>query len=318
MLTQTNSAQGAVLGALVGDAAGARLEFLGRLPTEQENAEALAMLGGGVWGVAPGQVTDDGELSIALLRALSAVGKFDLERIANEYRRWSESSPFDIGGTIGSTIGVGEDAKAMQRVAREHIGSKANGSLMRCSPLGVWGWRVPSDELADCARLDSSLSHASPTCMDAVACYVVAIAQLICQSGHRREAADAAKEWAHENACAEVQEWLCLAESDSEVPGYPHQGFVKIAFVHAFRHLHRGTSYLEAIRSVLAIGGDTDTNACIVGGMVGASVGVEGIPLQMRSAVLECDTNLGRRRPEWLWAKQVPELLRNVVERQQD
>ena len=53
-------AQGCLLGAFIGDAAGARLEFLGRLPSEQELADALAMMGGGVLRVAPGQITDMG------------------------------------------------------------------------------------------------------------------------------------------------------------------------------------------------------------------------------------------------------------------
>ena len=59
-------------------------------------------------------------------------------------------------------------------------------------------------------------------------------------------------------------------------PGYPQPGFVKIAFVHAFRHLRRNSGYLEAVRGVLSIGGDTDTNACIVGGLIGAAEGLEG------------------------------------------
>lgn len=313
MSTHTDLAQGAVLGALAGDAAGARLEFLGRLPSDQEVAEALAMRGGGVWGVAPGQVTDDGELSIALLRALSTVREFDLEPVAREYRLWIESSPFDVGGTIGSTLGAGQDAEAMQRAALARIDSKANGSLMRCTPLGVWGWKSPVQELASFARLESSLSHANPSCTDAVACYVIAIAHLIRSRGDRNEAVAAVAKWAHGNACAEVQEWLALAESDTDVPGNAQPGFVKIAFVHAFRHLLRGTPYLEAVRSVLEIGGDTDTNACIVGGLVGASVGVDDIPLVMRSAVLGCDTRLGRQRPYWLHPRQTEELVRRLI-----
>ena len=69
-------AQGSLLGALVGDAAGARLEFLGRKPTEAELSDALAMKGGGVLRAAPGQVTDDGELALALARALEGASEF--------------------------------------------------------------------------------------------------------------------------------------------------------------------------------------------------------------------------------------------------
>ena len=56
-------------GCLLGDSAGASLEFLRRLPSKQELADALAMKGGGVLRVAPSQITDDGELILAMARA---------------------------------------------------------------------------------------------------------------------------------------------------------------------------------------------------------------------------------------------------------
>lgn len=65
-----NLAQGCLAGAFVGDSAGAGLEFLGHRPDDAELDDAFAMTGGGVFRVAPGQVADDGELALALARAL--------------------------------------------------------------------------------------------------------------------------------------------------------------------------------------------------------------------------------------------------------
>ena len=36
--------------------------------------------------------------------------------------------------------------------------------------------------------------------------------------------------------------------------------------------------YSESIRQIIQQGGDTDTNACIAGGMIGALVGIKQIP----------------------------------------
>lgn len=36
--------------------------------------------------------------------------------------------------------------------------------------------------------------------------------------------------------------------------------------------------YQKAIYETLMLGGDTDTNACIVGGMIGACVGFHNLP----------------------------------------
>ena len=66
-----SAAYGAVCGALVGDAAGGVLEFMDKKPSRHEIDYALNMLGGGVFNLAPGQITDDGELTLCLLRALA-------------------------------------------------------------------------------------------------------------------------------------------------------------------------------------------------------------------------------------------------------
>ena len=70
-MTKRDVGRGCLLGALVGDAAGATLEFLGRKPDAAEVDRALEMVGGGPWRTAPGQITDDGELALCLARALA-------------------------------------------------------------------------------------------------------------------------------------------------------------------------------------------------------------------------------------------------------
>ena len=52
---------------------------------------------------------------------------------------------------------------------------------------------------------------------------------------------------------------------------------------------------------VLLLGGDTDTNAAICCGMLGALWGVQQIPDAMRAAVLGCED----WRPAWLMPRQV-------------
>ena len=99
---------GAVLGALIGDAAGATLEFLGRQPTAVEVEQALGMCGGGIWNTAPGQITDDGELTLALLQALAGQPRYDVNRAARAYRLWYLSAPFDIGNATANALEDGD------------------------------------------------------------------------------------------------------------------------------------------------------------------------------------------------------------------
>jgi len=322
-----DAALGCFLGACVGDAAGAVLEFISYAPSMTEVEQAMTMPGGGMLGVASGQITDDSELALCLAQALATSQTFNLEQIAQNYAKWVESRPFDMGMTTRKSLGCFTElqwrevcetkgyAVAMTQAARQRcMDSKANGSLMRSAPLGIWGSRLSDEELAQCAIQDSSLSHPNDSCCHAVASYAIAIASLIENQGDRVTAFNRAEHWANHYATDDVHRWLTNAKDNVEVPYSPQEGFVKIGFIHAFRHLVLGSSYQDAISDTLAGGGDTDTNACIVGGLIGAACGASVMPENMKLAVLNCDTYQGKNpRPAFLHPNQLPALTKQLL-----
>jgi ADP-ribosyl-[dinitrogen reductase] hydrolase len=298
-------ARGALLGAFVGDASGATLEFLGRKPSNEEVERALSMVGGGCWRVAPGQITDDGELALCLARSLAGAQAVDRDKVAEAYVDWFNSGPFDCGNATGNAFG-GHRARdratahlVEEAARRSNMASKANGALMRSIGLGIWSWRLSAEDAANAARGDARLSHPNPSCQHANAAYVVAVRHLVLNEGDSRGAFEAARAALDDEGTEEVRSWLREAENGEGPLYHPMAGFVRIAFTHAFRHLLAETPYVGALRETLAGGGDTDTNGCIVGGMMGALHGEDGIPQRMRDAVLKCDTTLGRPRPEF-------------------
>ena len=205
-------------------------------------------------------------------------------------------------------------AGVMSKAAKTNcLSSKANGSLMRITPLGIWGHKFDDEQLAKFAQLDSRLSHPNQSCLQAVSCYVIAIASLMRNLGDREQAFARAKQWADPNANREVNGWLKDAQNNVNVPYHPHIGFVKIAFTHAFRHLLLGTNYVDAIAETLLGGGDTDTNACIVKKLLGAACGAEAIPAMMQKPVLNCDTASGIPRPLFLHPNQIPDLVEGLI-----
>ena len=307
-------AEGILLGVLIGDASGAPLEFLGRKPDEAEVDRALEFPGGGAWSVAPGQITDDGELTLSLARGLIAGG---LPQIAQAYAAWLRSRPFDVGNTTARAFRVPPSdtlVQSMRQASQGSLSSKANGSLMRCAPLAVWGHRLSRSQLALVARSDSALSHPNPVCQDAVASYVLALRHLLLNPGDGAGAFEVAKSWVQDEACEEVQAWLQMAEAGERPAFYPLAGFVKIGFVHALVQLRAGADYRQALFETLLGGGDTDTNAAIVGGMVGARVGRAGVPQVMVERLMACETEAGRPRPEVYHPRQVPLLVERLLE----
>lgn len=327
MTTREDRAIGAVLGALVGDAAGAVLEFFGR-PIQREDVDhAMTMPGGGTWAVAPGQITDDGELTMSLLRALAEDPDRPTEHAAVHYARWVASDPFDIGATTRTSLDCLRDPdlariaetegafRAMTLAAqRRCMQSKANGSLMRATPLGVWGSNRERTITMTAAASDARLSHPNEACVGATMAYVGAVRHLIVQPGDAEGATAEAYAVLADARNDEVSGWLDEAKRNVVVPYTPQDGFVRIAFTHAFRHLMLGTTYEDALRETLGGGGDTDTNACIVGGLLGARWGASEIPRRMRDAVLECTTSAGSHvRPDELHPRAAPELVRVVL-----
>lgn len=80
---------------------------------------------------------------------------------------------------------------------------------------------------------------------------------------------------------------------------------MKYAFQMSFYYLMMSQeyelNYKDCIREILSVGGDTDTNACIAGAMIGALLGTQAIDSTMVQTTLEHDpTGEGQTRPDWL------------------
>eukprot|EP00933_Yihiella_yeosuensis_P083004 TRINITY_DN97071_c0_g1_i1.p1 TRINITY_DN97071_c0_g1~~TRINITY_DN97071_c0_g1_i1.p1 ORF type:complete len:527 (-),score=117.38 TRINITY_DN97071_c0_g1_i1:393-1913(-) len=119
-------------------------------------------------------------------------------------------------------------------------------------------------------------------------------------------------------ALEEVMGWLKKAFGDSPLDFSDHSagallqgevGSVEIPFEHAFRQLRLGSSFETAIRSVLVGGGDSCTNAAIVGGLLGAAVGLEGLPDRWVRALLASECSMGQYRPPEYHPERLPGLV---------
>ena len=75
-------ATGAVLGSATGDALGAGYEFTDPTPDQE-----IAMIGGGVFGWAPGEWTDDTQMAVAILD-VAATGSCGLDAMASSFLAW--------------------------------------------------------------------------------------------------------------------------------------------------------------------------------------------------------------------------------------
>lgn len=290
-------AQGCLLGQLTGDALGSLVEFQSPEEIRRSHPKGVRQLAdGGTWNTIAGQPTDDSEMALLLARMLIEEGTYDSHTALQAYRFWLDSDPFDCGGTIRSAL-----------LGSPKPESQANGALMRVSPLGIFGVHADLAQVATWARLDATLTHPHPLCLQANALFAMALTQAIRTGAEPYSLYQAILTWAAEMEV--FPELMAAIEGAADAPPADYvqqQGWVLIAFRNALWQLLHAPSFEKGVVDTVMRGGDTDSNAAICGALLGAVYGKEAVPSQWVECVLNCRPEAGRPgvhrpRPECFW-----------------
>ncbi|OKL64648.1 hypothetical protein UA08_00793 [Talaromyces atroroseus] len=298
---------GALLGVHCGDSLGATFEFMpwSRIIRKYPNG-LREIVGGGTLDWPVGHATDDTDLTRAVLLAYGdyegekqaggvdfVEGEFNIAKAAAEYAlKWNEGDwpgrkkgtrPIDIGNA--TRIGL-QNFKRLKNPAKSGagIGSAGNGSLMRCIPTGLF---ASKERRQDESMTISEFTHNDPRCTVACAAYNEIVASLV-NDKSLQEAVEIGKTVADDLGCAEVAhairegETLPLARIATEGPrrdiAFTPCGYVLDSLKLSIAALLDPRSFEDVLVDVVRIGGDSDTNGAIAGGLLGARAGIEEIP----------------------------------------
>lgn len=288
---------GALLGTACGDALGAGYEFGPPLADDMP----VDMIGGGVFGLEPGEWTDDTSMTICVLEAAAAGHDLRTEEgltaVAAGFMRWFDGRPKDVGNQTAAVLSSApsRDAAGLARAAAAYFdlhpgGSAGNGSLMRTAPVALAHLDDDPVAVAEAAVQVSRLTHADPVCGEACALWSVAI-----QHAVRHGTFDGVREAVSVLPVARRSYWAGLLD---EAEAYPPAHFVKNGWVvHALqgawsaivrtpvpaeepnRHL------VLALEAAVRGGRDTDTVAAIAGALLGGRWGASAVPERWRELV---------------------------------
>lgn len=307
--TITDRARGCLLGQLAGDSLGSLVEFRGRADIAAQYPGGVRdMAAGGTFNNIAGQVTDDSEMALAMARTIVRLGHYDASEVLRAYVRWARSGPFDIGRTTSRALGEQPDPF-----------SQANGALMRVSPLGIFCAGMQADEVSQLAALDASLTHPNQVCVDANRIFVVAIARAIKDGPGPVELYELVLAWGRQAELdPTVIETVVAAAQDRPADYLRQQGWVLIALQNAFWQMLHAPDPETGIIDTIMQGGDTDTNACICGALLGAVHGARKIPERWIDVLKSCRPEAGRPgvkhpRPPEYWPIDVIELADALV-----
>ena len=252
-------AYGALVGCAVADAVGAPFEFKrAGLYSETFPSEVLGgigeMIGGGSFGWAPGEFTDDTQMALALAEALEAGEGFDPAIVWSYFRAWADSA-VDVGVTIGTSLRFDS-----------YVGAAEKAHSMLGASVGIVGVLAGRDMTYDIAVAQASITHLDRAA-SAGAAIVAEIIRHTIVTGDFEASVTATFEYLAGTPLASVvlEQFveICSPTFDATTyVGLPN-GTIWTAVAQAIWAVRSTTCFHDAIVAAIKLGGDTDTVAAI-------------------------------------------------------
>jgi ADP-ribosyl-[dinitrogen reductase] hydrolase len=277
--------RGALLGLAVGDALGTTLEF--KAPGTFKPITEI--VGGGPFGLKPGQWTDDTSMALCLAESLIEKRGFDPKDQMDRYCRWWKEGYLSSTGTcfdIGITVKTG--LAHYLRSGKPFAGSTdpftaGNGSLMRLAPIPL-AFRRDIELAIHNAGESSRTTHAAPTTIDA--CRYFAGLLLGALTGRSKEELLSSffypgpdpEYWKRHPLSPEIAEIANGSFKQKQPPAIIGNGFVVRSLEAALWAFYRSDSFRDGALRAVNLGNDADTTGAIYGQLAGAFYGVNGIP----------------------------------------
>ncbi|MEK7583980.1 MAG: ADP-ribosylglycohydrolase family protein [Patescibacteria group bacterium] len=270
-----------------------------------------------------GDTTDDWQLTAAVARSLIRKRQFDIEDIAREQVLEFDRCTFGWGPTTRRSLkeikrwfesGGKEGRNPATRAQSQgpNLGA-GNGVAMKVAPLGLYASsRMPQREFMAAVAELGFLTHSDPRASHAAFVVAQAIAMVMMRSVsysvsqvrmaefwpliHVLNEATLVMEAKYSNIdgiADSMQNRLSLIENQSSElfrdPSWARTTLgtecfclqsVSFAIATFLRH---PADFRTGILEAVSAGGDTDSTASMVGAMIGANVGLEGIPPEWRN-----------------------------------
>lgn len=278
-------------GLIVGDALGVPVEFTSR--AELMENPVTRMEGYGTYQQPPGTWSDDSAMAIATMHSIVQKQGIDYEDMMDKFDKWLNEAKymqgnetFDHGVTTGSAIFRYRHTKTPAlECGCSGERDNGNGSLMRILPLAY----IKDIDYESIENV-SALTHAHPRSKIACVLYIEMAKSMLenkdlTMEEHIFSACDKIKEYYKDSP--ELKHFKKIFNNDLEdVSG---KGYVIASFEVVVHCLLTTDNFEDAVLKAINIGGDTDTNGAICGGLAGIYYGYESIPVDWLNEIDRLD-----------------------------
>lgn len=286
--------RGCLLGLAAGDALGTTLEF--KPPGSFKPINDI--VGGGPFGLKPGQWTDDTSMALCLAESLIERQGFDPVDQLERYLRWyreghlsSTGSCFDIGNTVRMALSRFQETHEPYCGSTDPM-SAGNGSIMRLAPVLLFYARNPREAI-DRAGESSSTTHGARTAVDA--CRYLGGLIVGAVNGCTKEElisenySPVSGYWDENPTAPEIAEIAAGSFKRQEPPEIKGTGYVVKSLEAALWAFYHGKSFKDGCLLAVNLGDDADTTGAVFGQLAGAFYGEQGIPQSWRKKLAHHD-----------------------------
>ena len=273
-------ALGALLGLAIGDAVGTTLEF-----SRRDEAKVHDMVGGGPFGLRPGEWTDDTSMALCLGTSLAETGRQDPDDIARRLVAWYRKGAysvngrcFDIGETTRRAI-EGYERAGFRWGSNNSPDTNGNGSLVRTAPLAIFRRRSLRRTYRDAAS-QSAITHGA---MEAKSCCQLFAVQM----HHALNGAGREQALARHRVSVSTRPTVINAGEykDKRRDQIRSSGYVVDTLEAALWSVWTTRSFEDAVLTAANLADDADSVACAAGQLAGALYGASAIPARWRERV---------------------------------
>jgi len=273
MIKDYNKVLGALLGVAVGDALGGPLEFMTAEQIRQAHGVVTEMIGGGWLDLAPGEITDDTQMTLCVALGIAENPDDPMPAIGRRFVEWFDGKPKDIGNCCRAVISRAKDVAAHDfsdwaKVARTiheatNEQTAGNGALMRTIYPALFYDNPAKAEMV--AEKIGRMTHWNDDSNAAVINYTRAISDILFKNAGIEQGRGIVRHY------TEYAEFLTGKNP-------PPDGYVLNSYICAANAVLTTDSFEEAIICAVNLGGDADTIGAIAGGLAGALYGAKQIP----------------------------------------
>ena len=288
-MNRRNFSKNILIGSAVGDALGVPVEFKRRQYLQQN--PVTDMTGYGTYNMPPGTFSDDSSMMFCLAESLC--NGYNVNDIAEKFQMWmhegywtADGEVFDVGISTRKAINRLRVVKNPTEAGSTAESDNGNGSLMRILPLAIFTKDLSIDERCEIVKEVSSITHAHNRSV--LACiYYIEFALNVLDSENLEEAYLNTNFWLklfleeneiYKNEFQYFERILSGKLIDLKEDEINSTGYVMDSLEASIWCLLHTDSYKDCVLKAVNLGHDTDTIACIAGGIAGIYYDVETIP----------------------------------------